>query len=120
MANRNRRDWASRPIGRRGAIRTLGGAGLLIAGVGCTTPAATTTPTAGPAAPGTAAPTAARGAAAPAATTAAQPKRGGAFRWSNTSNITHNDPHQTTNSWTFGFGIGVAWSRLLKYKLAGV
>src|SRR5262245_14386810 len=107
MASSYRWDQLSRRIGRRGAIKTLGGAGLLIAGAACaSTP--TPSPTAGPAAT-TATPTTARGAAPrPAGTAAAQPKRGGTFRWSNSSNITHNDPHQTTNSWTFGFGIGVA------------
>src|SRR5581483_2814947 len=48
------------------------------------------------------------------------PKRGGTFRWGSSTLFDHLDPHQTTASATFGFAVGVCWSRLLKFKIRDV
>src|SRR5207249_1989543 len=73
-------------------------------------------PTSGPLARGT---SVGSGPPAAAATTP-QPKAGGGIRWAGTSGLPHLDPQLTTSSNLYGHGIGVCWSRLLKYKLRDI
>src|SRR5207244_6529859 len=109
--------------GRRRARRTLGGAGVLVAAGACGSPSAAPTAPANPAAGS--APTAPPAASAPtaqasASATAVPAKRGGTFRWAHYNTFAHLDPHQTSTVATFGYGIGVCYSRLLKFKLRDV
>jgi peptide/nickel transport system substrate-binding protein len=104
-----------RQLTRRRVLKGLGATGLVLASTACGG-----TPEAPPAAP-TSAPAAPTTAAAPraAATAAPQPKRGGSLRV--TGNTWANlDPHQTNSTFVFGYGIGVYFSRLLKFKLKDV
>jgi peptide/nickel transport system substrate-binding protein len=112
--------WRRRRVGRRRALRTLAGAGALVAvGSACATPAAA--PAAPPSPAAGAAPTAPPAAAQPTpAPTVVQPKRGGTFRWASSTPFSVLDPHQSSAVATFGYGIGVCWSRLLKFKLRDV
>src|SRR5437016_3141659 len=106
--------WLRRRVGRRRALGTLAGAGLLIGGAGgaSTRETPTTVSVATPAGAATAG--AAAGATAqPTAT--AQAKRGGVFRNAALDGPPHLDPHLTTNTVTWGFGVGLWYSRLVKY-----
>jgi ABC-type transport system substrate-binding protein len=105
---------------RRTFLTRTGAAGAVLSGgallAGCSSGAV-----APAAAVATSAPAPVSAAAQPTATPAPPaPKRGGTFRWAGSGGWPHLDPHLTTNSTLFGFGIGVCWSRLLKFKLKGV
>lgn len=111
--------YTRRPLSRR---RVLGGGALgaltIAAGgvVACsTTPA---TPTAGPTAGAQAAVATVAPAASPTVL-AVRPKYGGTYRYS-ASSWAHQDPHQSATVANFGGGIGVGYSRLLKYGLREV
>jgi peptide/nickel transport system substrate-binding protein len=101
---------------RRGALGLLGGTGLAIAGLACGTNPPPPTAPGGAIEP--AAPTPTPAVIATAAPRA--PKRGGTIRWAAAGAWPHLDPHQTSSSFVFGYGVGVCYSRLLKYKLPGV
>lgn len=106
---------------RRRLLGVLGGAGLLAGGMACSS--TQSTPTAIPTAVISGAPVAptAPAAALPSPTAAVRsPKRGGRFRLGITSAWPNLDPHQTASASVFGFGIGVCYSRLLKFKLRDV
>jgi peptide/nickel transport system substrate-binding protein len=110
-------------LSRRRVIRTLGAGGLVLAGAACSTPVSTIQPTAGAASAPTSAPTGASATAAPVAsqtTAPPPPKRGGTFRTNVTTSPPHYDPHLTNNVIVFGYGIGLCYSRLLKFKLRGI
>jgi peptide/nickel transport system substrate-binding protein len=111
-----------RRLTRRRLLGVLGGAGLSAAGLACSPAQTTPTPVpAGARGGATATPTGTAAAPLATATTVVRaPKRGGHFRWGSTSAWPHLDPRQTTNSSVFGFGIGVCYSRLLKFKLRDV
>src|SRR5438128_1414999 len=121
MSN-HRQQFSGQRLSRRRVVRTLGAGGLLLAGAACSTPAATVVPTAGAASAPTGAPAAAPSAAPAASPTSAPrpPKRGGTFRANVTTSPPHYDPHLTNNVIVFGYGIGVCYSRLLKFKLRGI
>src|SRR5262245_48666303 len=117
------RQFSGRRLSRRRVVRTLGAGAFVLAGAACSTPAATVQPTAGAASGPTGAPAAATPTSAPVATATAAPrppKRGGTFRANVTTSPPHYDPHLTNNVIVFGYGIGVCYSRLLKFKLRGI
>jgi peptide/nickel transport system substrate-binding protein len=119
MADSYWQAWAARRLSRRRALKGLAGAGLVIGGAACTSTTETPTPAAPTAAAPLASPTRAAGAApaAPAVSPTVAAKRGGAFRVAAVSSFPHMDPHQTTNSISLGYGVGLWWSRLLKYDV---
>jgi peptide/nickel transport system substrate-binding protein len=110
-------DTTRRRLSRRAALGTLGAIGTGVAGVaaGCASPAPT--PTAAPAAASAPPRAGAAQPTAPPAATAVPAKYGGTIRTSRTGIAPHYDPHISTSSPSAAFGFGIAYSRLIKYKL---
>jgi ABC-type transport system substrate-binding protein len=117
VANAYSKDRLGQRISRRRALKGLSAAALLVGGAACT--ASTETPTNAPATVPASAPTggALAATARPAPTVAPTPKRGGIFRIALPSGFPHMDPHQTSNSIAWGTGVGVWYSRVVKYDI---
>jgi peptide/nickel transport system substrate-binding protein len=99
-----------RRFSRRQALRTFAAAGIVIGGGACSTSnvVPTTAALSAPTPSGTASPA--------TATVASAPKRGGVFHNGVPSSFPHLDPH-TSNSIAWGYGVGLWYSRLVKYDV---
>jgi ABC-type transport system substrate-binding protein len=103
-------------VARRRLLKRAGAAGVAIGGAaalaGCSSPAAAPTPATAVA---TATPGAPASGAAPSPA-APQAKYGGSFRWSNSGEAANQDPHLNDSALFHYLGVGVVYSRLLKFK----